>query len=101
MRSSQRRISGFYSHNGVDVKRLIGALVIQPHLQQRDREAAPSPSSLLKNSILSNERSYKRKLQEAYLAMQLEKSYTKNQILEAYLNTIPLGGTIYGVKNRR
>ena len=48
--------------------------------------------------MLSSEQSYKRKLQEAYLAMELETRYTKKQILESYLNTIFLGGSYYGVR---
>ena len=51
---------------------------------------------LIKNTLLSSEQSYKRKIQEAYLAMQLEKTYTKEQILESYLNTIYLGESYYG-----
>ncbi|MEI6101771.1 MAG: transglycosylase domain-containing protein [Eubacteriales bacterium] len=87
----------FYSHNGVDVKRLAGALV--SNITSSDVSGGSTiTQQVIKNSILTNERSYKRKLQEAYLAMELEKKYTKDQILEAYLNTIPLGGTIYGVK---
>ncbi|NLD83929.1 MAG: hypothetical protein GX637_07160, partial [Clostridiales bacterium] len=53
---------------------------------------------LIKNTLLSSEQSYKRKIQEAYLAMQLETRYTKNEILESYLNTIYLGEDYYGVK---
>ena len=54
--------------------------------------------ALIKQRILSSERSYKRKIQEAYLALQLEKIYSKEQIITAYLNTIALGGSNYGVK---
>lgn len=53
---------------------------------------------LIKQTVLSSEQSYKRKLQEAYLAMELETRYTKKQILESYLNTIFLGGSYYGVR---
>ncbi|MDD4797488.1 MAG: transglycosylase domain-containing protein, partial [Eubacteriales bacterium] len=48
--------------------------------------------------VLSPERTYKRKIQEAWLALQLETTYDKDQILEAYLNAIPLGQSNYGVK---
>ena len=60
--------------------------------------ASTITQQLIKNSILSPERTYKRKIQEMYLAIQLEKKYSKQQILEAYLNTIHLGGSNYGVK---
>ncbi len=87
----------FYSHNGVDLKRIMGALV--SNLTSSSVEGGSTiTQQVVKNSLLSSERSYKRKLQEAYLSIELEKKYTKDQILEAYLNTIPLGGTVYGVK---
>lgn len=87
----------FYDHNGVDLRRLIGAFV--SNLSSSKVEGGSTiTQQLVKNKLLTNERSYKRKLQEASLAMELEKKYDKSQILEAYLNTIPLGGTVYGVK---
>ena len=87
----------FYSHNGVDIKRIMGSFV--SNLTSNSVQGGSTiTQQVIKNSLLTNERSYKRKLQEAYLAIELEKKYTKDQILEAYLNTIPLGGTIYGVK---
>ena len=48
--------------------------------------------------MLTSERSYKRKIQEAYLALQLESKYTKDQILEAYLNDVNMGEGNYGVR---
>nr|MDD6335649.1 transglycosylase domain-containing protein [bacterium] len=87
----------FYSHFGVDLKRLFGALI--SNLQSGTRQGGSTiTQQLIKMRITGSESSYKRKLQEAYLAIQLERTYTKEQILEAYLNTIPLGGANYGVK---
>lgn len=87
----------FYEHNGVDFRRLLGAFV--SNLSSSKTEGGSTiTQQLVKNTLLTNERSYKRKLQEAYLATELEKKYTKDEILQAYLNAIPLGGTIYGVK---
>ena len=87
----------FYSHNGVDIIRILGSFV--SNLTSNSVQGGSTiTQQVIKNSLLTSERSYKRKLQEAYLAIELEKTYTKDQILEAYLNTIPLGGTIYGVK---
>ena len=87
----------FYEHNGVDVKRIVGALV--SNLTTGSSQGGSTiTQQLIKNTMLSNEYSYKRKLQEAYLAMELETRYTKDQILENYLNTIFLGGNYYGVK---
>ena len=86
----------FYTHNGVDIKRIIGAL-IQNFITGSQQGGNTITQQLIKNTILSSEQSYKRKIQEAYLAMQLENQYTKDQILESYLNTIYLGENYYGV----
>lgn len=87
----------FYSHNGVDVKRIIGAFVTN-FTTGSNQGGSTITQQLIKNTLLSNEQSYKRKIQEAYLAMQLENRYTKNEILENYLNTIYLGENYYGVQ---
>lgn len=87
----------FYTHSGVDVKRIIGAFVTN-FISGSQQGGSTITQQLIKNTLLSNEQSYKRKIQEAYLAMQLEASYTKEEILESYLNTIYLGENYYGVK---
>ncbi len=86
----------FYTHNGVDIKRILGAL-IQNFVTGSQQGGSTITQQLIKNTILSSEQSYKRKIQEAYLAMQLENEYSKDQILESYLNTIYLGENYYGV----
>ncbi|MBQ4075661.1 MAG: transglycosylase domain-containing protein [Clostridia bacterium] len=87
----------FYTHNGVDVKRIISAFVTN-FISGTQQGGSTITQQLIKNTLLSSEQSYKRKIQEAYLAMQLETRYTKNEILESYLNTIYLGEDYYGVK---
>ncbi len=86
----------FFDHNGVDVKRIVGALVANITTGS-SQGGSTITQQLIKMTVLSSEQSYKRKLQEAYLAMELETRYTKEQILESYLNTIFLGGSYYGV----
>jgi len=87
----------FFTHSGVDLKRIIGAFV--SNLSSSTTQGGSTiTQQLIKNTILSNEQSYKRKIQEAYLALQLETRYSKPQILEAYLNTIYLGENYYGVQ---
>ena len=87
----------FYTHNGIDVKRIVGAF-ISNFVTGGQQGGSTITQQLIKNTLLSSEQSYKRKIQEAYLAMQLETQYTKNEILESYLNTIYLGEDYYGVK---
>ena len=86
----------FFSHNGVDFKRIIGSF-IQNFVSNSNQGGSTITQQLIKNTVLSNELSYKRKIQEAYLAMELETKYTKAEILECYLNTIYLGENYYGV----
>ena len=87
----------FYTHNGVDLKRIAGAFL--SNLSSTSTQGGSTiTQQLIKNTLLSNEQSYKRKIQEAYLAIQLEQTYTKDQILESYLNTIYLGESYYGVQ---
>lgn len=87
----------FYTHQGVDVKRIVGAFVTNL-VSGSQQGGSTITQQLIKNTVLSNELSYKRKIQEAYLALQLESSYSKDEILESYLNTIYLGENYYGVK---
>ncbi len=89
--------SRFYSHHGVDIKRIVGAFVAN-FLSGSQQGGSTITQQLIKNTVLTSEMSYKRKIQEAYLAMQLESEYSKDEILEAYLNTIFLGENYYGVK---
>lgn len=87
----------FYTHNGVDIKRIVGSF-INNLTSSSQHGGSTITQQLIKNTVLTNELSYKRKIQEAYLAMQLETKYSKEQILESYLNTIYLGENYYGVQ---
>ena len=87
----------FYKHQGVDFKRVFSA-VLEILGNSNSSGGSTITQQLIKNKILGAQRAYKRKAQEAYLAIQLEKVVDKDQILEAYLNDIYLGGSDYGVK---
>lgn len=92
----------FYKHKGVDVKRIVGVALIDVKnkltRQSGIQGASTITQQLLKNTLLSSEVSFKRKIQEIYLAIQLEKYLSKDQILQAYMNTIYLGGKSWGVE---
>ncbi len=87
----------FFSHSGIDFKRIVGAFV-NNLVSSGTQGGSTITQQLIKNTLLSPEQSYKRKIQEAYLAMQLEIKYSKEQILQSYLNTIYLGENYYGVQ---
>jgi len=87
----------FYEHHGVDLKRIVGAMV--NNLTGGNTQGASTITcQLVKLTLLNADQNYKRKMQEAYLALELEKALSKDEILEAYLNVIYLGGSSYGVK---
>lgn len=87
----------FYEHHGVDLKRIAGALVSNL-MGGYTQGASTITCQLVKLTLLNSDQNYKRKVQEAYLALQLEQNLSKEQILEAYLNVIYMGGSSYGVK---
>lgn len=87
----------FYEHHGIDIKRLGGALI--NNLAGGDLQGASTITcQLVKLTLLNADQTYKRKVQESYLALQVEENLSKEEILEAYLNVIYLGGANYGIK---
>lgn len=88
----------FFEHNGVDWKRTIGATV-NMFIGMKDTFGGSTiTQQLLKNMTGDNSGTVNRKVREIFRALEFEKNYTKEQILELYLNTIYLGKTCYGVQ---
>ena len=87
----------FKTHNGLDFRRIIGAAWINFKTGSR-QGASTITQQLAKNLYLIPDQTYTRKIQDMYYALQLEKQLSKDQILEAYLNTINLGSGAYGVQ---
>ncbi len=91
----------FFEHGAIDPEGIVRALVV--NLTGSGQEGASTiTQQLVRNTLLldeMNEISIKRKVREAYLAMQVEKIYTKNEILNMYLNTINYGDGAYGVES--
>lgn len=87
----------FYKHKGIDYIRIMGALINDLKSLSFKEGASTISQQLVKNTHLSNERTIKRKLKEIHITRQLEKSYTKDQILEKYLNIIYFGNGLYGI----
>lgn len=88
----------FYEHHGFNYVRLMGAVVDSITGKNRISGTSTITQQLARNLYLSNERTLIRKFREAYYTVQLEKALNKDQILEAYLNTIYLGFNSYGVQ---
>lgn len=89
----------FYSHHGIDWKGLVRAFVKNTLQGKRIGGTSTLTQQFVKNAILTNERSIERKLKEVVLALQIERLYTKDQILQLYLNEIPYGSTMYGIES--
>jgi penicillin-binding protein 1A len=88
----------FFSHSGVNIKAILRALVQDIKAGQFKQGASTLTQQLAKTLFLSPEKSITRKIREALLAFQIERRYTKNEILELYLNLIYLGSGAYGVE---
>ncbi len=86
----------FESHWGVNVLRIAGALVHDLRSRGRVQGASTLTMQLARNLFLSADRTAARKLQEAYLAIQIERAFTKQQIFTLYGNQIYLGSGMYG-----
>ena len=86
----------FESHWGVNIFRIAGAFWHDVRSHGRAQGASTLTMQLARNLFLSSERTFARKLQEAYLAIQIERSFTKEQIFTLYGNQIYLGHGMYG-----
>jgi penicillin-binding protein 1A len=90
----------FYQHGGLDVQGIIRAVVTNMSNLQSGRRAVGASTitqQVAKNFLLSSDQTVERKLKEAILAIRIERAFTKEQILELYLNEIYLGVGAYGV----
>ena len=89
----------FYSHNGFDIKRIAKAMIVNIKSGSKAQGASTISQQLIKNALLNNEKSYSRKIKEIVLSMKMEKEYSKDEILQMYLNTIYFGSNAYGIEN--
>ena len=87
----------FFEHSGFDVKRIAKAAFNNAKARSFKEGASTISQQLIKNTHLSQEKTLKRKLREWKLTRQLEKYYSKEQILEKYLNTIYFGHNCFGL----
>lgn len=88
----------YRDHFGIDPKGIVSSAIDNVKAGGIVRGASTITQQLVKNVYLSMDKSWDRKIKEAYLAIQMDKALTKDQILEAYLNRINLGQGAYGVQ---
>lgn len=89
----------FYKHNGFDFLRIAKAMVINITSGKIKQGASTISQQYVKNLYLTFDKTWKRKIKEAFLTIELETHYSKDEILEGYLNTINFGAGCYGIKN--
>lgn len=88
----------FYEHNGIDMRGIFRAIFVNLREGDLSEGASTLTQQVIKNNVLSTEKSFQRKIQEQYLAVQAEKVLEKDEILELYLNTAGLGRGTSGVQ---
>jgi len=89
----------FYEHHGFNLFAMFKGVIIDPLFGRKARGGSTLTQQLVKNAILTNERSIARKIKEFILSYKIEKTFTKDEILQMYLNEIPYGSVIYGVES--
>ena len=87
----------FYTHSGVDFKGLLRASTQLLTTGKKKQGGSTITMQVVRNFLLSNEKTYLRKIKEIMLALKIEKRYSKQQILELYLNKIYMGQRAYGL----
>jgi penicillin-binding protein 2A len=89
----------FYEHNGFDIKGIARAFFGNLLAGGITGGGSTLTQQLTKNALLSSERTYKRKVEELFLAVELEKEYEKDEIIEMYLNQVYFGSGAFGINN--
>lgn len=87
----------FYTHHGFDYKRIIKSFIDNLLSSSINQGASTITQQLAKNLYLTNEKTWSRKIQEAILAKKIEMQYSKEEILEFYINTVYFAHNIYGL----
>ncbi len=90
--------SSFYQHGGIRITSIIRSLIVDVLGGSLSQGGSTITQQVVKNELLTRRKSISRKINELVLAIKLEQAYSKDQILETYLNNIPYGGVLYGVE---
>lgn len=88
----------FYKHNGIDYRGIMRAAVAMIQDGEVTQGGSTITQQLARTVFLSNERTWERKIEEMYIAVELEKKYSKEEILEFYLNNVYFANGYYGIE---
>lgn len=89
----------FYNHKGIDFSRIISSAVYDVVTLSKAQGASTITQQFIKNALLTNEKKWSRKIKEIVLAIQIERKFSKEEILKLYLNEAPYGANIYGIES--
>lgn len=90
--------SNFYEHGGIRISSIFRAILADLMGGSLAQGGSTITQQVVKNELLTRQKSIVRKIHELLLSIKLEQNYSKDQILETYLNNIPYGGTLYGIE---
>ncbi len=88
----------FYKHPGFDLKGIVRAILKDIIHLNPSQGGSTITQQFIKNALLTNEKTINRKIKELLLAYEIEKNFSKDQILQMYFNEIPYGSTAYGIE---
>jgi 1A family penicillin-binding protein len=88
----------FYEHHGFNFLAIIRSVILNPLMGKRIAGGSTLTQQLVKNAILTDERKISRKIRELVLSYRIEQKFSKDEILQMYLNEIPYGSTAYGIE---
>jgi len=88
----------FYTHKGVDMGGLVKAVLYECCKIGKPRGGSTITQQMIKNTVLTSEHSYERKVKEIILSLRIEQKYNKDDILQLYINEIGFGGNTYGIE---
>ncbi len=89
----------FYQHHGIEFVAIARAILADVTSMSASQGGSTLTQQVIKNTVLTNQKTFTRKIEEWILSLKLERLYTKAQILELYLNQAPYGGNMYGVES--
>lgn len=90
--------SSFYQHRGIDISGIIRAVFINLKSGKLSQGGSTISQQLVKNTLLTTDKTFARKIKEIILTLKIEKKLSKDKILELYLNEVPYGGSNYGIE---
>ncbi|OFZ78961.1 MAG: hypothetical protein A2583_05965 [Bdellovibrionales bacterium RIFOXYD1_FULL_53_11] len=90
--------ANYFEHRGVDIDSMLDSLAVNIRKRKLEYGASTISQQVVKNLFLTNEKSFIRKIKELIITERMERAYSKNQILELYLNIAETGRDLYGIR---